>query len=308
MSDKVTTSDAMARQLVAAFLTGIVLLLPLRAALGTTTYHGLYLSLLVAIVVILAFGWVLRRSGVPSGMSLSAATAGTYACMVLIAIGLLPQFGPPGDSTQVALITGLPAAALAAPVATAIVGLATERTGARALATWACVLGFLVAASVGPEVNQNLVDARRDAELASQLEDSGLSPLLPDLDGMTAEYFTTQYTSEQGRRAVGYGLRYEPDDISPDNYDSSHISIDVTFPDGSACDPNAGVTCREGDGYVVVERDGSVDSVVVDSGWSRLTARFYPEDQDLPDPDEVGKALAQADEVEWLDVVSAEND
>lgn len=51
-----------------------------------------------------------------------------------------------------------------------------------------------------------------------------------------------------------------------------------------------------------------MDSVVADKSGVRLEARFYDNGEELPDAETVGEALADAEEVEWLDLASAEND
>lgn len=304
-----TANDAVARQLLGAFLTGVVLVFPLRAALETTTYGGLHASLLGALLAVLVFGAALRLAGVPDGMALATAAAGTYAFLAVVLLWLLPRLGVLGDNTQVALFVGLVAAALSAPVASAVVQWATDSTGAWGLAAAACVIGLLFAATAGPEVNQGLLESRQEAELASKLKDSGLTPYLPEVAGMSVEYGSTTYAgTETGRRAVAYSLRYEREDESGPGL-GSYVSVEVSHADEPPCDPNATfLACEDHGTFTVVTRDGVLDSVVADRGGIRMEARPYVQDGDLPSAETLGEALAAAQTVEWTEVVSAEND
>ena len=105
----------------------------------------------------------------------------------------------------------------------------------------------------------------------------------------------------------GYSLRYEPDSASDQDYGSAYISVDVAtgrkHPGVERSPTTLSFTCRESGGYVVTERDGVADEVAYETGGMRLRATFTEGIGRLPDIDEVGRALADVEEVEWDEVV-----
>ena len=303
--------DAVGAHLTGAFLAALVLILPLRAALGTTTYGGLYGWFLAAVVMVVLLGLLHRMAGVPHALGLALTSAGAFAVAVLITLEAVALIGAPGDDTSAAMLAGIPAAAVAAPVAAATVRWARDATGATALGATACVLGFVIAVAVGPTVGEQVFDARDDAEQIEAFEAAGLTAYLPEIDGTTAEFSSTSISQPEGgvRAVSGYSLRYEPESATDQDYDTAYISVDVALAASTpACEEIADyLTCREGDGYVVTERDGVAEEVAYETGGMRLRATFSEGTGDLPDIDQVGQALADVDEVPWGEVVGLED-
>lgn len=293
------------------FLAALVLVLPLGATLGTTTYGALYLWFLAGVAMVAAFGLLLRLAGVPHGVGLALAAAGAFAVAAPIALVVLVNIGAPADDTAVALSAGIPAAAVAAPVAATVVRLRDTVRGVAALGAAVCGAGFVVAALAGPPVGQAVLEAREDAQRIADLEAVGIEPLLPELDGAVADYSATYYSTPPGgvRTASGYSLRYEPVSAVAQSVSSSeYISVDVQLVDETpACEPVEGyLTCREGDGYTVIGRDGVDEEVVVEDGSIRLSANLTQSIDRLPEADEVGRALADAEPVDWNEIFDLE--
>lgn len=175
-----------------------------------------------------------------------------------------------------------------------------------AVAGVACVGGLLLAAGVGPSVGDLVDDARDDAQQIREFEASGLTPYLPEIEGSRVEFASASYTGPEGggRQATGYDLRYKPESTTEAEWDSASISVSIGLVGDAVCEEIEGhLACREGDGYVVTERDGVPDEVAADLGGVRLLATFSDGTGDLPDIDEVGRALADADQVEWEQIV-----
>ncbi|WP_426244510.1 hypothetical protein [Nocardioides sp. LHG3406-4] len=297
--------DPAAGQLVGAFLTGLLLIVPLRAALATTTYGALYGWLTAAAVMVLLFGLLLRLAGVPRARGLALATSAAFAVTALVALTAVALIGDPGGHTSVCLLAGIPAAAFAAPAAVAVVRWAEDDTGATALGVVACVVGLFLAATAGPSVGELVDDARHRADQTRKLEAAGLTPYLPEIDGTRAEFIGTTSVRPNGGESqmTGYSLRYEPESTTDQDYDAPHLDVEIGVATGPACEPIEGyLECREGDGYVVTERDGVPEQVSHD-GTMRLSAMFRDDTGDLPDADEVGRALADAEQSEWDEVL-----
>lgn len=309
MTDPTAPRDSSAGTLLSAgFLAALVLVLPLAATLGTTTYGGLYAWFAAGIAVVVVVGLLLRAAGVRSGLGLALAAAGAFAVLAPVGLALVAQVGVPDDDVVAALAAGLPAAAIAAPVAAVVVRRAGAAGSGGAVGAAVCGAGLMVAAIAGPPAGQAVLDARDVADRAAELEATGLEPLLPRLEGAVVEYASTTYTRPPGgsRTASGYTLRYEPDGArgTPIS-ERPYLYVDIAFPDGTPpCEPIEGLlTCREGDGYVVVAREGVEEEVVVDAGGVRLSANLREADSPLPDPDEVGRAMADAETVAWEEIL-----
>lgn len=290
-------ADPLARQLLGALLTSLLLLLPLRAAIATTTYAGLWLCVFLGVAVTVGFGLLLRWAGVPAGLPLSVATAGCFALGSLVALEVVALLGDPGDDTAVALVAGLTAAAVVTPLAALGINSAgTATTGAAAVL---CSGGMVLAIAIGPTVWQQVDDARDDAEAIAAFEDAGLVPLLPDLGDLEGEY---EGRSLADGRPTGYNLLFHPDGNA--SFDAAHLEVSVSVEPTQPCIEVPGsVTCREADGYVVTERDGEPEQVTATAGSITLTATYRDGEGDLPDPDDVGAALLASDDVEWDDVL-----
>lgn len=305
-----TAVDPVARQLNAAFLAGLVLLVPVRGALGTTTYDALFYWTLAGLAIMVAFGFVLRVTQVPQALGIVLTTSGIYTVSVVIALAIVGNLGDPGSDTTVTLMAGIPAAAVAAPATTAVVHWTSDNTGATAVGAVCAVLGLTIAISAGPSIGELLDDAREQAADARAFEEAGLSPYLPEIDGMVPEYdgkFTS--TAEGSHAVVGYSMTYEQESSGEQSWDAASISLNVLRPEGAACEEISDyLACIENDGYVITERDGVADAVSADVGGMRLTATVREGTGDVPDMDAIGRALVGADEVEWDEVVSLDQE
>ena len=198
-AEQTPPADPVGAHLTGAFLSALVLILPLRAALGTTTYGSLYGWLFAAVVMVVLLGLLLRLAGVPHALGLALTASGAFAVTVLITLEAVALMGAPGDDTSVAMLAGIPAAAVAAPVAAAAARWAKDGTGALALGATSCVVGFVIAVAVGPTVGEQVSDARDDAEKVEAFEAAGLTRrILPEIDGTTAEFASTSVSQPEG--------------------------------------------------------------------------------------------------------------
>lgn len=308
-SPAATPPGSAAGQLVSAFLTGLVLILPLRAVLPTTTYGALYGWLFAAAALTVVLGLLLRLTGAPRAVALVLLTSGVFAGLVVLTLFLLAASGDPGGHSAVALLAGLPSAALAAPVSVALVRRPEDDTTAAGLGVLVCLVGLTLAASVGSGLGERLDEARDDAQDAEALADSGLTPYLPEIDGLRGQLagITWAAADAGGRHIVGYSLRYEQKSTSDRSWDSADIYVSVGPVEGPACEEiDDYLTCTEGDGYVVTEREGVVGTISADLGSARLEATLGEGEGDLPDASEVGEALAGAEQVDWEQIVESD--
>lgn len=290
------TGDPVARQLIGAFLSAVVLVVPLVAALGTRTYGALYLWILIGVGVAVLFGLLLRFAAVPQGLALGTTSSGMFITLVLVGLWIAARSSDPGDDATIALQVGLPAAALAAPVATIVV----QRTGDAAIPVGAviCLTGALFAAALGPSAYDAIDDSRDDAEMVAALEAAGVTPYLPEIEGLEPEVSST--TSQDGS-ALGYNLRYQASDAG---LNDAVLYVDVTLhlSETYQCTETNADTCREGDGYLVFGTSDPPDRIVASPGSTHLVASFGSGDGALPDADEIGRALAGADQAEWDEI------
>lgn len=284
-----STTDT-ARLLAVGLCVGVVLVLPTYGMLGTTTDPALWAWFGVFVGVTAAAALV-THFVVPRGAALALLVVGGYAIAVLVALAVIAGIGDPPERGALALLAGLPAAAVAAPVAALI----HSRAGATGGATLAPVaLVMLIGFGFAPEVGRSLDDARGDAELARELEATSLTPLLPEFDGLEPDFVGRIL---QDDRTVGYALDYQPD---PDRAGSPSLTVrnpsnlEVLACEGSMWE------CEEHDGFYVLSRDGVVEYVVDDVHG--LSAE-YPDDREgLPEPEDVGAALSDAKTVEWSEI------
>ncbi|WP_345270018.1 hypothetical protein [Nocardioides nanhaiensis] len=302
---------AVGAHLAGGFLAALVLVLPLGATLGTTTYGALYLWFLGGVALVAVLGLLLRLAGVPRGLGVALAAAGAFSVAAPIALAVVAGIGAPADDAVVALAAGIPAAAVAAPVAAVVVRFADSARGAAAVGATACAAGLLVASLAGPEAGQAVLEDREDAERVAELEASGLQPLLPRLEGTVTDFASTTYTTPPGgaRTLSGYTLRYEPEGAEgPLTLESPYLFLDVQLADGTpVCEPIDGyLTCREGDGYTVIGRDGVDEDVVAEDGAVRLSASLHNAGEGMPDADAVGRAMADAEVVDWEEILDLE--
>lgn len=300
MSATHTTSprpDALLGEVLPTFLATLALLLPTYGALGVTSDAGIWAWFAGSVAGSAAVG-ALMRLLIPDALALVLLAAGGYIVLVLAGIALVAAVGdPPGNGT-VALLAGLPAAAIGALAATVVV----RRVTAGALPVGGSVLlVVLLGIAAAPSVGEALEDARDEAADIARLEASGLSPYRPEIGDLTAE--RSSY-SLQDDRIVGYSYRYE---VDPGDLNSPYLVVDVVreLPAYRDCDTSERAIhdCREGDGYYVLAEDGDEDYVVATHGGTFLIAWYVEGADRLPDADAIGAALADAEEVDWGDVV-----
>lgn len=278
------------------------MLVPLRAATATTTYDGLYGWILGGLLLAVGVGFLGRLAGVPQAISTVLCTAGCFALLIPFGLWFLAWSGEPGTEVEAALLVGLPAAGISMLVA--LVVLERMRDAAPLGAGVLCVVGFVFVAAAGDAAWGAVRDAREDAVDVAQLEMSGLSPYLPDIEGLDREVRGLLIDTAT-QSAIGVTMRFG-DDL--DDYDAASISVDLTTRDPEECTANEtfGVVCRSGSGYTVSEYDGEVREVAASIGGGYLIASFTAGDEGtdaLPDADAVGAALADAELVEWQDIL-----
>lgn len=290
--------DSLPGGLLPTFLATLALVLPTYGALGVTSDAGLWGWFAGSVAGAAAVGALLRLL-VPDGLVLVLLATGGYVVLVLLGIALVAAVGdPPGNGT-VALLAGLPAAAISALAAAVVVRRVT--VGALPVGGGLLVV-VLLGISAAPAAGDALEEAREEAADIARLEASGLSPYRPEIGDLTAE--RSSY-SVQGDRIVSYSYRYEAEGA---DFSSPHLSVDVTgeLPSYRDCDlsERSLYDCREGEGYYVLCDDGADAYVVARRGGAFLIAWYVEGTDGLPDADEVGTALADAGLVDWSAVAA----
>lgn len=298
------TVDPLARQLPAALVIGLLLILPLFAALGTKTNGALTSWILGAMVGVLGIGYLLRWAEVPRARALALATAGVFAIAAIVGIWIMTTVDEPADDVGVAMIVGIAAAALATVVGVTIVQQAGDYSPA--IAILCAVIGVMIAIGGGTSAAEALDEARDDAALRAEFEEAGLTAYAPEIEGMSAEFSGTTYHDAETGLASGYNLVYRPDDAgsaASAAWASATIDVKVAV-DEPGCEAVVdSTTCRDSGGYVVEEYDGVLEAVHVSMGSTSLIATFDEDGEgELPDVDTVGEALAAAEYAEWGDV------
>src|SRR5690625_3853979 len=102
------TVDPMARQFCAALIATLLLIFPLRAILGTTTYEAMYGWLFGSVAAVIALSFLLRWVGIPRARSSVVAALGSFAVFVVIGLWAVASMGDPGDDGTLALTVGNP--------------------------------------------------------------------------------------------------------------------------------------------------------------------------------------------------------
>ncbi|WP_134738689.1 hypothetical protein [Nocardioides sp. 503] len=301
--------DAVARQLLGALVCALALSLPLHGALGATSKRDLLLWLLAAALLAGAVGLLLRLIDVPRAVGTALAAGGVFGAAATVAVTVVALLGLPDGDAELSLLAGVPAAAVAA-LATPVI---QRRSGSdEGVALSAGMMG-LVAVLVASWPLGGLLDGARDdvAEIRV-LEATGLTSYLPKIDGMRAEYTgATSYDMPQAGvrpRPDGYHLTYRDESVESPSFSDASLDVEVRWVDGAPCDSAGIYTCTEGSGYVVVSRDGQPEAVVVDRDDIRLVATIEEGDGDLPEPDDVGRALLDAKTVGWQEIVDLTDD
>lgn len=290
--------------MLSGLLCGLVLIVPLRAVLGTTTYAGLYFWLAAGTVLAGAVGMLLRLAGVPRAGGTTAAATGIFAVAAMVALTVISMAGDPGQDTEVALVAGLSAAAFAAVGSVVLQRRIDGPEAAFAIGAVGVVLTLVAATPVA----DLLREARDDAADIRAFTEGGLTPYVPEIDGLETRFdgiFQARPDDGGPGYATGYSLSYQ-DPSAARRWDAGAIDVDVELRlvDAPACDevPDV-VTCHEGDGYVIEERDGVAEMVTAHRGDMRLRARIRDGDGELPDLDDVGRALVDAEIADWDQVV-----
>ena len=294
-------------QLLGAIVAAMVLVFVLYETLGTKTDQAYFNWLFGGLGGILLLGALLRVF-VHHGLSVVATTAGLFAALAIIGLVLVAATGDvPAGRTGLTLLVGVPAAGVAAIGATAAIQTATRRgdpdgTTARVVAALVCGVGFLAAASSGTAAYQAVDDARSEARDIADLEAAGLTPYLPEIEGWEPEFGAITRSGETGE-ATSYSLSYRPEG---GDWNSPTVYIDVGSEPETICeDALAGEECRNGDGYQVLVLDGRTSRIIADRGRVDLVASFdviRSGGEHFPSADAIGRALADADDVEWDDI------
>ncbi|WP_141014900.1 hypothetical protein [Nocardioides sambongensis] len=282
----------LAAQGLVALLVGLQLVLPLRGAIGSDTYGGYYGWVGIGIAVTVVVGLVARLVlAVPHALAVAATAAAVYLFCCPILLWLLAGLEDPGSDGEVALIVGTTSAALATLV---VVGVAARVGEALAVvALISCVVGFGFGVSAGEPAWSAVRDAQEAAERAAEIEESGLSAYLPEIEGMDPEFSTISRTDGV---VTGVSLAYSR---SGEMFASTLLYVDITG--AQECDPEL-YECEQGDGYVVVSRDGEVDSIIATVDGQGLVATYSSSGSGAIAPDEVGAALAGAEESDWVTI------
>ncbi|TYL55383.1 hypothetical protein FXB39_03295 [Nocardioides sp. BGMRC 2183] len=283
----------MAAQGLVALLVGLLLLVPLRGAIGSDTYGGYYGWVGVAIVITVVIGFVARLGGVPHALSVAATAAAIYVFCCPLLLFFYAALGSPGSDGEVSASVTLPAAAVAALVTFVVAARIDDALPAFALI--ACVVGFGVGVSAGEPAWSAVRDAQEAAVDAAEIETSGLSPYLPEIDGLEPKFSSISRTDGM---VSGVGLSYVE---GGSRFSSTEVYVDITTTEAAECDPEL-YDCDEGDGYVVISDDGEVRSVVANLDGTALVATYPGSGTATVDPDELGAALADAEESDWVTI------
>ncbi|KRB75854.1 hypothetical protein ASE01_12405 [Nocardioides sp. Root190] len=293
------TAAASSERFLVALGSGLLLIAPLAWTLDATSYVGVLLGLVASLLVAVASGLLLAPA-LPGSVGTTLMTLAFFSPTVLIALLVL---GPASSPTTTALGLGVPAAALSAALATRTALGLNQDQGREGIVTGSILVGLslaLCAVAFAPTAADRLEDARAVASIRAALEGAGVLPLRPDIDGFSP--------SEEPRVALdsdGYWLDLVAN--GEDTAGTSSIRVDVgpllseadAEIENARCD-NGTSTCSETeDGFVVVEEPGRDTEVVATIGRTRLEATLYQREGDLPDPDDVGRALLDADLVDW---------
>ncbi|WP_134738690.1 hypothetical protein [Nocardioides sp. 503] len=309
--DRSTLDDTTALQLAGALVCALALVFPLRGALGASSGGWLFLWVIAAVALTALVGRLLEAGGVPRPFGTVLVAAAVFALVTLAGLTFVGLLGDPGNDNQVSVVVGVPAAALAAAGAVAILSWRRDDDALMFLGVGSFVLTLFAAGTVGGLVHE----ARDDAADARILEAASLEPFVPEIAGLEARYSGPIRTRAEGGGPVGvtgYELRYRQESPPGDDSDAAYVTIEVRLDDDSDCEPSEGisstVSCDEGDGYVVETRDGELESVTAGTLGLELLATFTDGDGEVPSPEEVGQAMAKAEIGEWDDVVELDEE
>lgn len=302
------TAGTNAERLLVALCSGLLLVAPLAWTLGATSYLEVLLGLLVGVLVSAAFGRLLQAA-IPGSLGTALVTVACFQPAVLV---LLLVVGPGTGRFATALALGVPAAALSAALATWTAMGLNQDHGREGILTGGVLVGLslaLCAVALAPSVDDRLEDARLTAAIVAGLEGSGVLPLLPDIDGYRP--------SDEPRVAIdsdGYWIDLVAE--GEEETDASSVRIDVgallseadAASERSACDGGQRTCTTDEDGFDVIEEPGRDTRVVAVLGRTRLEATLYSGRGELPEPDEVGRALLDAELADWDDLLRLTHD
>lgn len=292
-----------AHRLLISLCCGLLLLAPLAWTLEATSYVGVAVGVLVTALTALAFGLVVRRP-LPDGLVTALLTV---ACLIPLVLAALLVAGPQSGGATSALVLGLPSVAVAAVLAVRITAGLHLRSGRDDIVPAAILAGISLAVCLGalaPNVHGRIAEARTRAHIVAALEGAGVLPLMPQIDGLSpTEVPTVDLESD------GYAIELAADDW--DRVDGPHIRIEAGPPlteeqsaiERATCDSGARTCTQEGDDFLVVEAPQEDTRVIAIVGRTRLEAYLYDDEGELPSPAEVGRALHEAELVDWDDVV-----
>lgn len=291
------------RRLLTSLCCGVALLAPLGWTLAATSDLGVAVGVVAAALTTLTFALLLRNL-LPDGLVIAVLTA---AYLVPLVLGALLVVGPRSSGEVSALVLGLPAVALVAVLTvrmTTDLGLGLVRDEVVPTLVIGGISLAICLGALAPFVHGRVAEARAQALIAAGFEGSGVLPLMPDLDGFSAtEDPTVELASD------GYVVELVEDGRDPVGGPSIHIEVGPLLDEEdkalerAGCD-GGGRTCTRGDDeLLVIEAPGEDTRVIATVGRTRLEAYLYDDEGELPSPSEVGRALREAELVDWDDVV-----
>lgn len=285
-------------QLLAALVTGLLLILPLRMGLAADSPTAVLAWVLGTLAALVLLAVLLRALGVPRGGALALSMGGIFGVTSVVALLVVVAIGDPGNVALTALSAGIPAIAVAAPAACAVVRWADDDGGAVLMGCLVLAGGLFIAGGSAPIVAGWVDDARDQAREVAMYDASGLPSYLPEVEGTTPTFLGS--TLGDAGEGLSYTLRYRADSSSPSTPGGAWFRVEVGRAVGPACRPVPGQrTCRGGNGYVVTG-DGAFGTVVTaDHDGIRLRAVLERHRDRLPDADTIGAALAGTYTVGW---------
>lgn len=284
-------TDHFSRMFLTALATALVLVVPLRGIIETTTLVGSLTWLAVGLAAAAWLGLLTRVLGT-GGISTTAATTAVFVPVA----GLVAIFYHPGDDAATAsLAVGVPVAAVSALVVATLRPHDDVDASRLALCLTALVSSGLTALLILPFLHSVLEDEAEIAAAGRQLEGIGLLPYLPAFDGLELDPL-------HAAQGDSYVLTWGPSRSNGERFTVIVRAKPATETEDSICDAES-VSCTEGEGFVFVYQDGDYEVRAVHTGVV-LVGTIVDGPGDTPSLQEVGEALAGADIVDWGEVIA----
>lgn len=296
------TAPALDRLLV-SLCCGLLLLAPLTWLLGASSYLGVLAGLVACVLTGAAFGSVLQRE-VPGSLGVCLVTVAYVVPVVLVALLVA---GPEDDRSATVLTLGVPAAALGAGLTLWTASVLNQDEGREGIVTGALVVGLstaLCAIALAPKVDDRLEDGRHVAAIATAFEGDGLMPLAPEIDGFSPADEPRVYLDSEG-----YWIKLVAD--GEEEPAASFVRIDAgprlstegREAEEALCESEGRTCTQDPDGFFVMDHVGHSTTVVATIGRMRLEASLVDGEGDLPEAGAVGRALVDAELVDWEDLL-----